>query len=240
MRDLFVLRSQLVPYIYTAAYMAHVTGVGIVHPIYYEWPEEQVNWLYNFLSADSELMTTTRAPIRSKTSICGDPPSLLFQSRTLVLDIISPLKPFGFLQVRLSIYTQLWTFNLIFHRWMVGMVLWNELCWSTNYSKRLYHRRGSRVCSERIGYSHGWTRSSNHRFRTIAAPLDAIDGFPFNDIVMTFSNFTLWGLSDSTGKRLQARSIMKMMERRMAISTNKAVLQQSTWKLLTTTPLFCS
>eukprot|EP01102_Stenamoeba_stenopodia_P018361 TRINITY_DN6714_c0_g5_i1.p1 TRINITY_DN6714_c0_g5~~TRINITY_DN6714_c0_g5_i1.p1 ORF type:complete len:516 (+),score=112.52 TRINITY_DN6714_c0_g5_i1:172-1719(+) len=79
MRDLFVLRSQLVPYIYTAAYLAHSTGVGIVHPMYYEWPEEPEAY-----SIQNEYM--------------WGPSSLQCPSPIQVLDTTSPLRPFGSLQ----------------------------------------------------------------------------------------------------------------------------------------------
>jgi len=39
MRDAILLRYSLVPYIYTAAHNAYMTGTSIVHPMYYEDPE---------------------------------------------------------------------------------------------------------------------------------------------------------------------------------------------------------
>ncbi len=35
----FQLRNALVPYIYTAARTAYATGILLVHPLYYEWPD---------------------------------------------------------------------------------------------------------------------------------------------------------------------------------------------------------
>ena len=37
----FLLRNALVPYIYTQAYEAYLTGVLPAHPVYYDWPEEE-------------------------------------------------------------------------------------------------------------------------------------------------------------------------------------------------------
>jgi alpha-glucosidase (family GH31 glycosyl hydrolase) len=39
MRDAFQLRYAMIPYIYTAARVAYDSGVAVVHPLYYDWPE---------------------------------------------------------------------------------------------------------------------------------------------------------------------------------------------------------
>eukprot|EP01124_Arcella_intermedia_P013301 TRINITY_DN1970_c0_g1_i1.p1 TRINITY_DN1970_c0_g1~~TRINITY_DN1970_c0_g1_i1.p1 ORF type:complete len:875 (+),score=128.05 TRINITY_DN1970_c0_g1_i1:356-2626(+) len=39
MRDAIELRSRMIPYIYTNARIAHDTGLALVYPLYYEWPE---------------------------------------------------------------------------------------------------------------------------------------------------------------------------------------------------------
>ena len=39
MRDAFQLRYAMIPYIYTAARRAYDTGVSVVHPLYYDWPD---------------------------------------------------------------------------------------------------------------------------------------------------------------------------------------------------------
>jgi Glycosyl hydrolases family 31 TIM-barrel domain/Glycosyl hydrolase family 31 C-terminal domain/Domain of unknown function (DUF5110) len=39
MRAAMLLRTELVPYLYTAARVAHDTGVSMVRPLYYDWPE---------------------------------------------------------------------------------------------------------------------------------------------------------------------------------------------------------
>ena len=39
MRDAFQLRYAMIPYVYTAARRAYESGVALVHPLYYDWPE---------------------------------------------------------------------------------------------------------------------------------------------------------------------------------------------------------
>ncbi|MBI3483771.1 MAG: DUF5110 domain-containing protein, partial [Acidobacteria bacterium] len=39
MRDAFLLRYALIPYIYTAARAAYDTGISILHPLYYDYPD---------------------------------------------------------------------------------------------------------------------------------------------------------------------------------------------------------
>ena len=39
MRDAFQLRYAMIPYIYTAARRAYDSGVAVVHPLYYDWPD---------------------------------------------------------------------------------------------------------------------------------------------------------------------------------------------------------
>ena len=46
MRDAFLLRYRLLPYIYTASRNAYDTGVSMIHPLYYEYPES--NEAYEF------------------------------------------------------------------------------------------------------------------------------------------------------------------------------------------------
>jgi Glycosyl hydrolases family 31/Domain of unknown function (DUF5110) len=40
MRQAFMLRYAMIPYIYTAARHAYDTGVALVHPLYYDWPAD--------------------------------------------------------------------------------------------------------------------------------------------------------------------------------------------------------
>eukprot|EP00026_Physarum_polycephalum_P002216 Phypoly_transcript_02221.p1 GENE.Phypoly_transcript_02221~~Phypoly_transcript_02221.p1 ORF type:complete len:941 (-),score=116.19 Phypoly_transcript_02221:93-2759(-) len=40
MREAFVLRSRLVPYIYTQHALSYVSGIGLLRPMYYSYPEE--------------------------------------------------------------------------------------------------------------------------------------------------------------------------------------------------------
>ena len=42
MRAAMVLRDALVPYIYTAGVAALRTGVSLLRPMYYAWPEEEL------------------------------------------------------------------------------------------------------------------------------------------------------------------------------------------------------
>jgi Glycosyl hydrolases family 31 TIM-barrel domain/Glycosyl hydrolase family 31 C-terminal domain/Domain of unknown function (DUF5110) len=46
MRDAFLLRYRLLPYIYTAARNSYDTGVSMIHPLYYEYPD--INEAYGF------------------------------------------------------------------------------------------------------------------------------------------------------------------------------------------------
>ncbi len=46
MRDAFLLRYKLLPYIYTASRNAYDTGVSMIHPLYYEYPD--ANEAYEF------------------------------------------------------------------------------------------------------------------------------------------------------------------------------------------------
>ena len=39
MRAAMLLRTELVPYLYTASRTAYETGISMVHPLYYDWPE---------------------------------------------------------------------------------------------------------------------------------------------------------------------------------------------------------
>ena len=58
MRESHQLRSQMVPYIYTAAWRSHITGISLVHPLYYEWPEiEDAYSKTEFLFGDNILVS---------------------------------------------------------------------------------------------------------------------------------------------------------------------------------------
>ncbi|HVP39161.1 MAG TPA: TIM-barrel domain-containing protein, partial [Candidatus Saccharimonadales bacterium] len=46
MRDAFRLRYALIPYIYTASRRAYESGVAIVHPLYYDWPDADQAYAY--------------------------------------------------------------------------------------------------------------------------------------------------------------------------------------------------
>ncbi|HVO34474.1 MAG TPA: TIM-barrel domain-containing protein [Gemmatimonadales bacterium] len=46
MRDAFQLRYALIPYIYTAARRAYDSGVSVVHPLYYDWPDAEAAYAF--------------------------------------------------------------------------------------------------------------------------------------------------------------------------------------------------
>ena len=53
LREAFQLRNALGPYIYTAAYQAYRTGVLPCHPLYYDWPEEEMAYTLSTLRVQS-------------------------------------------------------------------------------------------------------------------------------------------------------------------------------------------
>jgi len=48
MHNMMVLRSRMVPYLYTAARNMYESGVGFLHPLYYDWPEYLQPYMANF------------------------------------------------------------------------------------------------------------------------------------------------------------------------------------------------
>ncbi|MCG6955889.1 MAG: glycoside hydrolase family 31 protein [Gemmatimonadetes bacterium] len=46
MRAAMLFRTELVPYLYTAARTAHDTGVSMLYPLYYDWPEDGVAYAH--------------------------------------------------------------------------------------------------------------------------------------------------------------------------------------------------
>jgi alpha-glucosidase (family GH31 glycosyl hydrolase) len=51
LRDAFLLRNSLVPYLYTASFKAYQHGVLPIHPLYYEWPEEELSYSLSLLTS---------------------------------------------------------------------------------------------------------------------------------------------------------------------------------------------
>eukprot|EP01126_Amoeba_proteus_P009286 TRINITY_DN13523_c0_g2_i2.p1 TRINITY_DN13523_c0_g2~~TRINITY_DN13523_c0_g2_i2.p1 ORF type:complete len:364 (+),score=73.16 TRINITY_DN13523_c0_g2_i2:204-1295(+) len=50
LRESFLFRNSLVPYLYTASYQGYVTGTLPIHPLYYEWPEEEMAYVVSVLT----------------------------------------------------------------------------------------------------------------------------------------------------------------------------------------------
>jgi len=46
MRQGFLLRYGLIPYLYTAARNAYDTGVSLLHPLYYDWPDDSAAYAF--------------------------------------------------------------------------------------------------------------------------------------------------------------------------------------------------
>ena len=51
MRDAYVFREALLPYIYTEARKSYDTAVGFIHPMYYDWPGLEEAYNYTDVSA---------------------------------------------------------------------------------------------------------------------------------------------------------------------------------------------
>jgi len=65
MREAFLLRYALIPYIYTAARQAYETGVSICRPMYYDYPEasEAYEFKDQYLFGDNLLVAPITAPV---------------------------------------------------------------------------------------------------------------------------------------------------------------------------------
>ncbi|KAH3746121.1 glycoside hydrolase [Pelomyxa schiedti] len=73
MRDAIVLRSRMIPYIYTQARLAYDTGVSIVHPMYYDWASEADSYTSSktqFMFGTDVLVAPITSPlnVRSQTA----------------------------------------------------------------------------------------------------------------------------------------------------------------------------
>jgi alpha-glucosidase (family GH31 glycosyl hydrolase)/tetratricopeptide (TPR) repeat protein len=68
MRDVIVLRYALIPYIYTAARTAHDTGISIIHPLYYDYPEaaEAYEFKDEYLFGNDMLVAPVVAPVSAQ------------------------------------------------------------------------------------------------------------------------------------------------------------------------------
>ena len=56
----FILRARLVPYIYTQHALSYVSGIGLLRPMYYSYPEEDV---CPYLSSTPPLSSPSSLPI---------------------------------------------------------------------------------------------------------------------------------------------------------------------------------
>jgi alpha-glucosidase len=65
MRDSYLLRYALIPYIYTAACEAHDTGISLLRPMYYDWPEarEAYDFKDEYMFGDDMLGAPVTAPV---------------------------------------------------------------------------------------------------------------------------------------------------------------------------------
>ncbi len=48
MRDAMQFRARLNPYLYTASRSGFETAISLVHPMYYDWPEEESAYTFKF------------------------------------------------------------------------------------------------------------------------------------------------------------------------------------------------
>ena len=71
MRQLFVLRYALQPYIYTEARRTYDTGVAALHPLYYDWPEapEAYDRKDEYMFGDEILVAPITQPIAKESQI---------------------------------------------------------------------------------------------------------------------------------------------------------------------------
>jgi alpha-glucosidase len=65
MRDSYLLRYALIPYIYTAAREAYDTGISLLRPMYYDWPEapEAYEFKDEYMFGDDMLVAPVIAPL---------------------------------------------------------------------------------------------------------------------------------------------------------------------------------
>jgi alpha-glucosidase (family GH31 glycosyl hydrolase) len=69
MKDAMLLRNALVPYIYTQARLAYDTGVSVVHPLYYDLPDDENAYQYReqYMFGNVILAAPISAPVENKT-----------------------------------------------------------------------------------------------------------------------------------------------------------------------------
>lgn len=71
MRDGFLLRYALIPYIYSAARVAHDTGVSPLRPLYYEWPEapEAYDLTDEYVFGESLVASPVTGPVSADSAL---------------------------------------------------------------------------------------------------------------------------------------------------------------------------
>ena len=69
MRSAFALRYELIPYIYTAARRSYDTGVGLLRPLYYDWPDapEAYRFDQEYSFGDDMIASPVASPISPDT-----------------------------------------------------------------------------------------------------------------------------------------------------------------------------
>jgi alpha-glucosidase len=73
MRAAMLLRTELVPYLYTAARQAHDTGVSMLRPLYYHWPEEDAAYTHGgqYMLGEDLLVAPVAAPADTATGLAN-------------------------------------------------------------------------------------------------------------------------------------------------------------------------
>ncbi|MCK4306221.1 MAG: DUF5110 domain-containing protein, partial [Candidatus Eisenbacteria sp.] len=73
MRDAFLLRYALIPYIYTAARQAYDTGVSVCRPMYYDYPEadEAYEFSGQYMFGNDIIVAPITAPVSSESMLAS-------------------------------------------------------------------------------------------------------------------------------------------------------------------------
>jgi len=68
MREAFMLRHQLLPYVYTSSHDSYVSGVSLCHPLYYECPEfdEAYSFRNQYFFGDAMMIAPVTTPLDSE------------------------------------------------------------------------------------------------------------------------------------------------------------------------------
>jgi alpha-glucosidase len=71
MRDAYLLRYSLIPYLYTEARRTYDTGVAFFRPLYYDWPEapEAYEYTHGYVFGDSMIVAPITFPADTVTSL---------------------------------------------------------------------------------------------------------------------------------------------------------------------------